>query len=88
VRLAPSAAPVPVVPTCAVPVPAQVGRLVGDDHQMADADIDLLVAAGAEVALRRLERMNHPDLDVVAYRGIRAHNNSAAVTANAATSNA
>ena len=76
------------LPTGAVPVPAEVGRVVGNHHHVADTDVDLLVAAGAQVALRRLERMDHPNLDVVAYRGIRAHKSSAAVTANAATSNA
>jgi hypothetical protein len=75
---------VAVTPARVVPVAAQVGLLERDGHQMADALVDLLVAAGAEVALGRLVRMDPADLELVLYRGIRAHRRSRATIRNAA----
>ena len=56
-----------------------------DDDEVADAFADLLVAAGAEVRLAGLERMDAPDIDVLCgYLGISAHSTRAIVIANAA----
>lgn len=44
-----------------MPVPAQVRRGVGDDHQVAAPHGDLLVAAGAEVRLASLEGLDPPE---------------------------
>ena len=65
-----------------VPVPAQVGRVEGDDDDVTGARLDPLVAAGTEVALGRLVRLNAPDL----YLGPRpaAHSRRSATTTNAA----
>jgi hypothetical protein len=73
-----------------VPVPAQVGRVEGHDHQMARAEGDVLVAARAQVRLDRLERVDPADLDLVsrrAYLGINAHSRRASITATAAATN-
>ena len=45
-------------------MPAQVGRLEGDDDEVAEPSGDLLVAAGTEVALAGLERLNAPYLEL------------------------
>jgi hypothetical protein len=65
-----------------VPVAPQVDRVEGNDHQVTHADADLLLAARAEVGLGRLERLDPPDLDLV-QRGMIAHSNASATTANA-----
>jgi len=72
-----------------MPVAAQVGGVERNDHDVADPDGNVLVAAGAEVRLRGLVRMDPPDLDcvlpsVAGQRGIRAHNSRRATTRNAA----
>jgi hypothetical protein len=58
-------AAVAVLPARGVPVAAQVGGVEGDDHEVADAFGDVLVAAGAEVGLARLEGLDPTDLDSV-----------------------
>ena len=64
-----------------MPVPAQVGIVEGHHHDVADPEPDLVVAAGAEVGLGGLVRMDAPYL----YRGISAHRISASATAKAAS---
>jgi hypothetical protein len=43
---------------------AQVGGLQGDYDQVAEPLGDVLVAAGTEVGLQRLEGLDAPDLDL------------------------
>lgn len=62
-------------------MPAEVWLGEGNDDEMAGPGRDLLVAAGAEVGLAGLVRLDPPDL----YLGISAHRRSTATTANAAT---
>ena len=66
-----------------MPVPAQVGGVVGDDDEVADAGLDDLVAAGTQVALGGLVRLDPPDVDLV-YLGNAAHNTRRAMTARPA----
>src|SRR5581483_8240979 len=82
---------VAVLPARCVPVPAQVGIVHGDDHDVAQPGDDVLVAAGAEVVLRRLIGVDPADLDLVIgrrvvrhYLGIRAHSTRSSVIATAA----
>lgn len=65
-----------------MPVTAEVGRVGGDDHDVARPGLDVVVAAGAEVALRRLVGLDAPDL----YFGLRPspHATSASVRTIAA----
>jgi hypothetical protein len=63
---------------------AQVGFVKGHHDEMADADGDVLIAAGAQVRLGRLVRVDPADLDVLAQRGISAHNKQTATTRKAA----
>jgi len=48
-----------------VPVAAQIGRVEGHDHYVADPAGDLVVATGARVRLVRLIGLDAPDLDAV-----------------------
>lgn len=77
-------------PARLVPVAAEVSGADGNDHEMPEAGLDLLVAAGAQVRLDGLERLDGADLDRVPtvrpYRGIRTHNSRAATTMKAAAS--
>ena len=72
-------------PAGVVPVAAEVRGLEGHDDQVARARFDPLVAAGAEVALHRLERLDAPDL----YLGPSpaAHKRRSATTTKAAATN-
>jgi hypothetical protein len=65
-----------------VPVAAEVHGVDGDDHHMAHAWGDLLLAAGAQIGLGGLERLDPPDLDLV-QRGMVAHSTASATTTNA-----
>lgn len=63
----------------------ELGLVDGHDHEVAHPLGDLLVAAGAEVGLAGLERVDPPDLDLpLVYLGIRAHSRRPIVTAKAA----
>ncbi len=64
-----------------MPVAAEVGRVHGDDDQVADPDADLLVAARAAVGLAGLVRLDPAEL----YLGIAAHSSATAITARAAS---
>jgi len=66
-----------------VPVAAEIHRIERDDDEVPDARGDLLLAAGAEVGLGGLERLDAPNLDLV-QRGMIAHNRMSATTTNAA----
>lgn len=59
---------------------AQVGCLDGDDHDVADPDVDVVVAPRAQVGLAGLVGLDPADLDLV-YLGIRAHSTSTTTTA-------
>jgi hypothetical protein len=66
-----------------VPVATEV-RGVGRDHdEVPDPGPDVLMAAGADVGLHRLERLDTADLDRPVQRGISAHSSSPATTASA-----
>jgi hypothetical protein len=54
------------VPTGPVPVAPQVGRLAGHNHHVTGPGSDLLLAAGTEVGLGGLERLQEPHLELVA----------------------
>lgn len=64
-----------------MPVPAQVGSVERNDHQVHGAREDVLVAAGAEVGLEGLVGLDPADLDLY---GLNAHSRSNSVTARAA----
>jgi hypothetical protein len=66
-------------------VPAQVGRVDGDDDDMTGPGLDLLPATRADIGLAGLKGVNATDLDGSAQRGISAHRRMAAMTAKAAT---
>ena len=84
-------AAVPVGPAAQVPVPSPVGVVLGHGDDVAHPGLDVVLAAGAQVALHRLERMDAPHLDLVVgpHRGQpnRAQATSSAVTTQAATTN-
>jgi hypothetical protein len=63
-----------------VPVPSEIGSVERDDDHVPEARDDVLVAAGTQVGLGRLERVDPPDL----YLGISAHTRRASVMAKAA----
>lgn len=69
-----------------MPVTSKVGCLPRDNHHVTGLRRDLLLAAGAQIRLARLERLDAPDLDVaevgIDQRGISAHSSSPATTAN------
>ena len=44
-------------------MPAEIGRLDGDDHEMARGGRDRIVAAPADVPLRGLVGLDAPDLN-------------------------
>jgi hypothetical protein len=78
-----------------VPVPAQVGVEVGDHDDVTETGRDVLVAAGAEVALGGLVGLDAPHVDVAVDAALgggghrpghpnSAHARSAAQTARAA----
>ena len=50
---------------------AQVGRVLGDHHGVAEARLDRLVATGADVAASGLVRLDPPDFEVVLVVGRR-----------------
>lgn len=54
----------PVGPAAVVPVPPQVGCGPGDGDDVADARGDVLVAAGADVVLPSLVRLDAVDLQL------------------------
>jgi hypothetical protein len=68
-----------------MPVAAQVGRLGGHDDEMPRARPDVLEAAGAEVGLAGLKRVDEADLVRRVQRGIRAQSRIPAITAKATT---
>ena len=78
----------PVLPARLVPMPPQVGRVVGDDDEVPDAGLDDVVAPGADVLLHRLVGLHdrHLDVGLLTYLGIRAHANRTATTTKAAAS--
>lgn len=55
-------------PARVVPVPAEVGSIERNNHEVADPHLDVLIAARAEVTLRGLERVDDADLDLVLTR--------------------
>jgi len=69
-----------------VPVPAQIGVVHWHNHQVTEAGHDVLVTAGAEVVLGRLEGVDAANLEVLVrtYLGIRAHSTRSNVIATAA----
>lgn len=71
-------------------MPAQLRLVEGDHHEVTEADGNVLVAAGAEVGLAGLERVNERDLEVVLVvaQPRNAHSNSTAQTMNAAATSA
>jgi hypothetical protein len=69
-------------------VPAQVRRGAWYDHEVSGAGDDVPVAARADVALRGLERVHHPDLDVLEVDREAAHPKKAQRTRTAATTRA
>jgi hypothetical protein len=62
--LAAGVAAVAVLPARGVPVAAQVGGVEGDDDEVANTLGDVLVAAGAEVGLARLEGLDATDFEL------------------------
>ncbi len=48
-----------------MPMPAEIRAVERDDHQVADAHADLLIAARAEVGLDGLVRLEAPNLDLL-----------------------
>jgi hypothetical protein len=52
-------------------VPAIFGNLERHDHEVGNADRDLLVTSRTQIRLARLKRMDQRDLEVVAV--VRAH---------------
>jgi hypothetical protein len=70
-------------------VSPQIRRVDRHDDLVALAGTDLVIATGAAVHLRRLVRLHVPDLELVVGRHDpnTAHAMSAAMTANAATTN-
>jgi hypothetical protein len=67
-----------------MPVAPEIGRIGGNDHEMPSPGPDLLHAAGAQVGLVGLERVDQTDLDGSAQRGINAHSRITAITRKAA----
>ena len=67
-----------------MPVAAQVRSVGGHDDDVTDARLDPLVAARAQVALRRLVGLDTRD----GYLGIRAHARTTAITTKAAATSA
>jgi hypothetical protein len=53
-----------------MPVTPFTGVVEGDDDHVADADGDLLIAAGAAVGLRRLVRLNAPQFGDATRQGV------------------
>lgn len=78
------------LPTRLVPVPTQVGCGEWDHDQMGLARSDVVVAAGADVALDRLVRLKHPHLDLVVagQLSILPQPNMAQATSSSTTTNA
>ncbi len=72
------------LPAGPVPVPAEIRRLGGNDHQVAQPRWDLLHASRAQVGLDGLEGMEVADLEWAAQRGINAHSSIIAMAASAA----
>ena len=58
-----------VLPAAVVPVPAVVRDAGRHGDDVAHALGDVLLAAGAEVGLGRLVRLDPPDLDLVIFEG-------------------
>jgi hypothetical protein len=73
-----------------VPVAAKVRRLQRDDDDMTGARRDVLVAAGAQVGLGRLEGLDptHFDLGVEPPRSAGRHPRNAQATSSATTTRA
>lgn len=46
-------------------MPAQFGFVEGHHHEVAEADGNVLVAAGTQIRLARLERMDERDFEIV-----------------------
>ena len=68
-----------------MPMAAQVGRVGGHDDEMPRAGPDVLEAAGAEVGLAGLKRMDEADFLRPVQRGIKAQSRIPAITAKATT---
>ncbi len=68
-----------------MPMAAQVGSVGGHDDEMPRARPDVLEAAGAEVGLAGLKRMDEADFLRRVQRGIKAHSRIPAITAKATT---
>jgi hypothetical protein len=64
------------LPAWAVPVPPEIGRAERDHDEVADADADVVIAAGTEVHLARFERLHAADL----YLGSSTHRRRSATT--------
>lgn len=62
----PGAASLAHQPARSVPVPAQVGGVQWDDHDMANPDWDLLLAARAQIDLAGLQRVDTVQLSAFA----------------------
>jgi len=67
-----------------MPVAAEVGRLERNDHDVADSDVDVVVAPRAQVRLGRLVRLHPAYLDLVVDHPKRAHATRRAMTTIAA----
>ncbi len=66
-----------------MPVAPEVRSFGRDHHEVPHPGPDVLMAAGADVGLQRLERLDTTDLDRPVQRGISAHSSKPATTANA-----
>jgi hypothetical protein len=66
-----------------MPVAPKIWGVGRHDHQMPGARPDFLQAAGTQVGLDGLKRMDQADLDGPVQRGISAQSRITAITANA-----